>query len=171
MAKSSALCSPSNRSATAGTQASQGTTAQAFSNSPFWRNQPWVSELSQLLEAASSERHALAFTARVMGPAYVAALRKPFVLKERVLNTMAEARALSTIRLYTLKWSVFSTWCQDHDLDQVTSEVSVVLSFLQELLDKQHSSSTIKVYVSAIAAFHGPFTGRPVRRGAVIQFL
>ncbi len=58
---------------------------------------------------------------------------------------MAEARALSTIRLYTLKWSVFSAWCQDHDLDQVTSEVSVVLSFLQEMLDKQRSSSTIKV--------------------------
>ncbi len=34
MAQSSALCFPFNRSATAGTQASQGATAQAYSNSP-----------------------------------------------------------------------------------------------------------------------------------------
>ncbi len=41
----------------------------------------------------SSERHDMASTVRVMGPACVAARREPFVLPERVLNTMAEARA------------------------------------------------------------------------------
>ncbi len=44
----------------------------------------------------SSERHDMAFTARVMGPACVAARWEPFVLPERVLNTMAEAKAPST---------------------------------------------------------------------------
>ncbi len=39
----------------------------------------------------SSERHYMASTARAMGPACVAAQREPFVLAERVLNTMAEA--------------------------------------------------------------------------------
>ncbi len=42
------------------------------------------------------------------------------------------SRAPSTRCLYALKWSVFSTWCQDRDLDPVTSDVSVVLSFLHE---------------------------------------
>ncbi len=42
------------------------------------------------------------------------------------------------------------------DLDPVTSDVSVVLSFLQGMLDKQRSWSTIKVYTAAIAAFHAP---------------
>ncbi len=42
------------------------------------------------------------------------------------------------------------------DLDPVTSDVSVVLSFLQGMLDKQRSWSTIKVYAAAIAAFHAP---------------
>ncbi len=51
----------------------------------------------------SSERHDMASMARVMGPACVAARREPFVLPEHVLNTMAEARALSTRRLYALK--------------------------------------------------------------------
>ncbi len=97
---------------------------------------------------------------------------EPFVLPEHVLNTMAEARAPSTRRLYTLKWAVFSTWCQDHNLDPVTSDVSVVLSFLQEMLDKQHSSSTIKVCVAAIAAFHAHIDGRSVGQdSAVTRFL
>ncbi len=139
--QSSALCSPSNHSATAGTQASQETTVfrkvrKVYSNSPpsggtshmcqcysSCSKQPhgWSLETGPPL---SSERHAMTSTARVMGPACVAALREPFVLPERVLNTMAEARALSTRRLYALKWSIFSAWCQDCDLDPVTSNVS-----------------------------------------------
>ncbi len=39
-----------------------------------------------------------------MGPACVAAQREPFDLPEHVLNTMAEARAPSTRRLYALKF-------------------------------------------------------------------
>ncbi len=65
----------------------------------------------------SSERYDMASTARVIGLACVAAQREPFGLSEHVLNTMAEARAPSIQRLYALKWSVFSTWCQDRDLD------------------------------------------------------
>ncbi len=102
----------------------------------------------------SSERHDMASTARVMGPACVAARLEPLCLPERVLNTMTEARAPSTRRLYALKWSIFSAWCQDHDLEPVTSKVSVVLSFMQEMLDKQRSSSTLKIYAAAIVAFH-----------------
>ncbi len=120
----------------------------------------------------SSERHAMTSTARVMGPIFVATQREPFDLAERVLSTMAEARAPSTRRLYALKWSVFSAWCQDRDLDPVTSNVSVFFSFLQEMLDKQRSSSNIKVYAAAIAAFHAPIAGRSVGgNSTVVQFL
>ncbi len=107
-----------------------------------------------------------------MGPACVAARREPFFLTERVLNTMAEAKAPSTRCLYALKWAIFSTWCQDRNLDPVTSDVLVVRSFLQKRLDKQRSSSTIKVYTAAIVAFHTPIAGRSVGRdSAVNQFL
>ncbi len=156
LAQSSALCFPSNCSATAGTQASQGATAQTYSNSPTLE-EPAVgvgvipaarsSPVADPLETGpplSSKWYTMASTARVMGPACVAAQREPFGLSERVLNTMVEARASSTWRLYALKLSVFSTWCQNRDLDLVTSDVSVVLSFLQKMLDKQHSSSTSK---------------------------
>ncbi len=52
MAQPSALCFPPSRSATAGTQARQGTMAQADSNSPPLEEPTWVSELFQLLKAA-----------------------------------------------------------------------------------------------------------------------
>ncbi len=56
-------------------------------------------------------------------------------------------------------------------LRPVTSDVSVVLSFLQGMLDKQRSSSSIKVHAEAIAAFHAPIAGWLVDRDAVIKFL
>ncbi len=53
-----------------------------------------------------------------------------------------------------------------------TSELAVVLSFLQELLDKGHSHSTLKVFVAAIAAFHAPIAGQSVGRdNSVVRFL
>ncbi len=178
---------PPNCFATAGTQTSQGTMAQASLNSPPKEellvgvriipatdgspvaNPP---ETGPPFEANGTIWHDMAFTARVMGSTCVAARREPFCLPEHVLNTMAEARAPSTRRLYAPKWSIFSAWCQDRDLDPVTSEVSVVLSFLQEMLDKQRSSSTIKVYAAAIAAFHASIAGRSVERdSAVIKCL
>ncbi len=60
----------------------------------------------------SSEQHDMASMAQVIGPACVDARREPFRLPKHVLNTMAEARAPSTRRLYALKWSIFSAWCQ-----------------------------------------------------------
>ncbi len=129
VAQSSALCFPSNHSATAGTQASQGAMAQAESNSPplkepavgarvipAARSIPLVNPL-ETGPPLSSKRHAMASMARVMGPTCVAAQWEPFDLPERVLNTMAEARAPSTRCLYALKWSVFLAWCQDRHLD------------------------------------------------------
>ncbi len=107
-----------------------------------------------------------------MGPACVATQREYFDLPEHVLSTVAEARALSNRCLYALKLSIFSAWCQDCDLDTVTSDVSLVLLFLQEMLDKQHSSSTIKVYAAAIASFHAPIIGQLVCiNRAVVQFI
>ncbi len=92
--------------------------------------------------------------------------------QQRVLNTISEARAPSTRRLYALKWSVFSTWCLNRGENPSTSELVVVLSFLQELLDKGRSHSTLKVFVAAIAAFHAPKAGQLVGRdNSLVRFL
>ncbi len=103
--------------------ASQGTKEQADSNSPpleeptlgvgtipAAKSSP-VANPFETGPPLSSKRHDMASTAWDMGPACVAARREPFVLPKHVLNTMAEARAQSTRRLYGLKWSIFSAWC------------------------------------------------------------
>ncbi len=139
---------------------------------PLWRNQPWLSELTQLLTGSplarapetgsplSGERNYMAPSTRAVGSLHLAAQREPTGLPERVLNTISEARAPSTRRLYAIKWSVFSTWCLNRGKNPSTSELAVVLSLLQELLDKGHSHSTLKVFVAAIAAFHAPIAGQ-----------
>ncbi len=131
-----------SRSATAGTQASQGTMAQAdFNSHPL--EEPTVSvrviqgaessPVADPLETGpplSSERQDMASTALVLGPVFVAAQREPFILPERVLNTMAEARAPSTRRLYALKWSTFSAWCLYPHVLCLPSSCSHLWSFL-----------------------------------------
>ncbi len=47
----------------------------------------------------------------------------------------------------------------------------MVLSFLQELLDKGRSHSTLRVFVAAIAAFHAPIAGQSVGSdNSVVRF-
>ncbi len=56
--------------------------------------------------------------------------------------------------------------------DSTSCDISVILSFLQELLGKGHSPSMLKVYVAAIAAFHAPITQQSVgRNNLVVRFL
>ncbi len=114
----------------------------------------------------------MAPSTRAVGSLHLAAQWEPTGFPERVLNTISEARAPSTRRLYALKWSVFSTWCLNRGENPSTSELAVVLSFLQELLDNGRSHSTLKVFVAAIAAFHAPIAGQSVGRdNSVVRFL
>ncbi len=120
----------------------------------------------------SGKRNNMAPSTRAVGSLHLAAQWEPTGFPERVLNTISEARAPSTRRLYALKWSVFSTWCLNRGENPSTSELAVVLSFLQELLDKGRSHSTLKVFVAAIAAFHAPIAGQSVGRdNSVVRFL
>ncbi len=89
-----------------------------------------------------------------------------------VVSYINHQGGVSSKRLYTLKWSVFSSWCLNRGENPSTSELAVVLSFLQELLDKGRSHSTLKVFVAAIAAFHAPIVGQSVGRdNSVVRFL
>ncbi len=93
-------------------------------------------------------------------------------LQSRVIDTLTEARAPSTRRLYALKWGVFVKWCHQAHIDPVTCTVLDVLSFLQYRLDSGSLPSTLKVYVAAIAAFRSPQGGQSIGRNAmVVSFL
>ncbi len=51
--------------------------------------------------------------------------------RDHMANTILEARAPSTPRLYALKWSVFSDWYSACNQDLISCDVSHVLIFLQ----------------------------------------
>ncbi|KAI2647798.1 hypothetical protein H4Q32_031262 [Labeo rohita] len=126
---------------------------------PLWRTQPWRTGPYR------TPGQFVGLTPMVFG-------RESENLPEGVLNTISQARAPSTRRLYALKWSVFSTWCSTRGKNPNSCGISVILSFLQDLLDKGRSPSTLKVYVAAIAAFHAPIADQSIgRNNLVVRFL
>ncbi len=108
-----------------------------------------------------------------MGATSLASRWEPSDLPESVLNTISQPRAPSTRRLYSLKWSVFSTWCTTRGVDPVVCDISFILSLQQELLEKGRSSFKLKVYVAAaISASHTPIDGQSVgSNNLVVCFL
>lgn len=80
-------------------------------------------------------------------------------LPPSVVATIQSARASSTRGLYAYKWQAFEQWCQARNVLPFQCSMGDVLTFLQELLDKGLSFSTIKVYLAAISACHIGFDG------------
>ncbi|XP_029975893.1 uncharacterized protein LOC115409064 [Salarias fasciatus] len=89
-------------------------------------------------------------------------------LPQNVINTIQSARAASTRSLYDCKWRVFEEWCQKKGHISFQCTVGVILSFLQDLIDKRKAFSTIKVYLAAIAACHVGFGGKTVSQHPLV---
>ncbi len=70
-------------------------------------------------------------------------------LPAEVQETIVSARAPATRKLYSSKWRVFESWCA---VDPVNCPVGPVLEFLQEKLAAGAATTTLRVYVTAIAA-------------------
>lgn len=93
-------------------------------------------------------------------------------LSNSVVETIQCARASSTRTLYGLKWRVFESWCSKYQAIPFQCSVAVILSFLQDLIEKGKSFSTIKVYLAAISACHVGFDGKTVgQHPLVCQFM
>ncbi len=60
--------------------------------------------------------------------------------------------AFPPIKLYSSKWGVFESWCLARAIDPVNCPVGPVLEFLQERLTAGAATTTLRVYVTAIAA-------------------
>ncbi len=75
-------------------------------------------------------------------------------------------------RSHALKWNLLIEWCFSHKEDPRKCPIRVVLSFLQQGLERRLSPSTLKVYVAAIAVTHGHMEGKSVgKHDWVIRFL
>ncbi|XP_052438415.1 uncharacterized protein LOC127977534 [Carassius gibelio] len=93
-------------------------------------------------------------------------------LPQEVVNTITSARAPSTRHAYALKWNLFVEWCSSRREDPRRCPIAVVLSFLQQGLERRLSPSTLKVQVAAIAAYHDPVNGKSLgKHDLIIRFL
>ncbi|XP_036419056.1 uncharacterized protein LOC118802708 [Colossoma macropomum] len=89
-------------------------------------------------------------------------------LPDNVIATIQSARASSTRTLYGHKWRVFEEWCAKSQAVPFQCSIPVILSFLQELLEKGKAFSTIKVYLAAISSCHVGFDGTIVGQHPLI---
>ncbi len=72
---------------------------------------------------------------------------------------------------FALKWSLFAN-CSSRREDPRRCTIGVVLSFVQERLERRLSPSTLKVYVAAIAAHHDAVDGRSLgKHDLIVRFL
>ena len=93
-------------------------------------------------------------------------------LPPSVVETIQSARASSTRGLYAYNWRAFEQWCEDQNVLPFQCSIVDVLTFLQGLLDKGLSFSTIKVYLAAISACHIGFDGvKPGAHPLAVRFL
>ncbi len=123
----------------------------------------------------SGAQHHMAPASRSMEPPCVAPGRDAADLSglpPAVVETIIQARAPSTRQTYALKWSLFATWCSSRREDPRRCTIGVVLSFLQERLERRLSPSTLKVYVAAIAAHHDAVDSRSLgKHDLIVRFL
>ncbi|KAI2655439.1 Protein P [Labeo rohita] len=93
-------------------------------------------------------------------------------LSTEVVETILQSRAPSTRKLYTLKWKLFTSWCGERQQDPANCPVGTVLEVLQARFSTGLAHSTLKVYVTAISAYHAPLGGMPVGKDPlVVRFL
>ncbi len=139
------------------------------------RDSPSLANSSEEGSTFSERGHPLAPAPRLVESPRMVLGRDAEVLSglpPAVVNTITSARALSTRQAYRLKWNLFVDWCSPRREDPRRCPIAVVLSFLQDGLERRLSPSTLKVYVAAIAAHHDAVDGKSLgKHNLVIRFL
>ncbi len=81
-------------------------------------------------------------------------------------------RAIYVPGAYALKWNLFVKWCSSRREDPRRCSIGVVLSFLQQGLERRLSPSTLKVHAAAISAYHDHIDGKSIgKHDLVVRFL
>ncbi len=113
-----------------------------------------VGDSSKERPAVSASGQNLTPTSRDLEVVGMADHRSPlaFDLSDGVCETINSTRALSTRKLYSSKWKVFKFWCLVHAVYPVSCPVGSVLEFLQDRFSAGAATTTLRVYVAAIAA-------------------
>ncbi len=139
------------------------------------RDSPSLADSSEEGSTDSEMGHLMAPASRPLETSCLVPRRDAEVLSDlpqEVVDTITLARAPSTKHAYALKWNLFVEWCSSHTEDPRRCPIRVVLSFLQQGLERRLSPSTLKIYVAAIAANHDTVEGKSVgKHDWVVRFL
>ncbi len=139
------------------------------------RDSPSLADSSEEGSTDSETGHLMAPASRPLETSCLVPGRDAEVLgdlPQEAVDTITSARAPSTRHAYALKWNLFVEWFSSHREDPRRCPIRVVLSFLQQGLERRLSPSTLKVYMAAIAANHDPVEGKSLgKHDWVIRFL
>ncbi|KAL0148340.1 hypothetical protein M9458_056320 [Cirrhinus mrigala] len=144
---------------------------------PYWPTRTCPSLENPLEErpSFSGDGHNLAPASRPVEPARLVPGRDASDLSglpQAVIETITQSRAPSTRQAYALRWGLFVDWCSSRGEDPQRCTIAVVLSFLQEKLERRLSPSTLKVYVAAIAAYHDAVDGTSLgKHQLIVRFM
>ncbi|KAL0182109.1 hypothetical protein M9458_021484, partial [Cirrhinus mrigala] len=125
---------------------------------PYWptRTCPSLEDSPEEGPSFSGDGHNLAPASRPVEPTRVAPGRDTAVIET------------ITQQAYALRWGLFVDWCASRAEDPQRCPIAVVLSFLQEKLERRLSPSTLKVYVAAIAAYHDAVDGASIGKHQLV---
>ena len=97
-----------------------------------------------------SERRSSASKSRPLQPSRLAVIRAGLRKKRfssQVASIIAKARRSSTSAVYNAKWKIFTDWCVEREVNQVSPSIQHIADFLAFLfVDKKLAVSTIKGY-------------------------
>ncbi|PTA42302.1 hypothetical protein C8054_31445 [Micromonospora sp. RP3T] len=145
------------------------------SRTHFPRGSPSLENPLEERPSFSGDGHNLAPAPRPVEPARLVPGRDASDLSglpQAVIETITQSRAPSTRQAYALRWGLFVDWCSSRGEDPQRCTIAVVLSFLQEKLERRLSPSTLKVYVAAIAAYHDAVDGTSLgKHQLIVRFL
>ncbi|KAI2656397.1 Gag-Pol polyprotein [Labeo rohita] len=141
----------------------------------FPRGSPSLENPLEERPSFSGDGHNLAPAPQSVEPARLVPGRDasdPSGLPQAVIETITQSRAPSTRQAYALRWGLFVDWCSSRGEDPQRCTIAVVLSFLQEKLERRLFPSTLKVYVAAIAAYHDAVDGTSLgKHQLIVRFL
>ncbi|KAL0160772.1 hypothetical protein M9458_044497, partial [Cirrhinus mrigala] len=133
---------------------------------PYWptRTCPSLEDPLEEGPSFSGDGHNLAPASQSVEPTRVASGRDASDLSglpQAVIETITQ-------QAYALRWGLFVDWCASRGEDPQRCPIAVVLSFLQEKLERRLSPSTLKVYVAAIAAYYDAVDGTSIGKHQLV---
>ena len=93
-------------------------------------------------------------------------------ISERAAQIITSGRTTGTYNNYESAWKIFSSWCEQRQVDPVLCPLKYILDYLTEMMDtKNREYRTINNHRSAISAFHSEVDGHKVGKHPRVQEL